>query len=46
MDSAQQVLPIEELDFQMTAKLNRERGVPFVLRSKPAQPWQGAGKID
>jgi hypothetical protein len=37
-DGAQQVLMLDELDFQMTAKLNRERGVPFVIRSKPAEP--------
>ena len=37
-DGTQQVLLLDELDFQMTAKLNRERGVPFVLRSKSAEP--------
>jgi hypothetical protein len=37
-DGTQQVLMLDELDFQMTAKLNRERGVPFVIRSKPAEP--------
>jgi hypothetical protein len=45
-DGAQRVLPVNELDLQMTAKLNGERGVPFALRSKTAEPWQGAGKID
>jgi hypothetical protein len=37
-NGAQEVLMLDELDFQMTAKLNRERGVPFVIRSKPAEP--------
>jgi len=37
-DGTQQVLLLDELDFQMTAKLNRERGVPFVIRSKSAEP--------
>jgi hypothetical protein len=37
-DGGQQVLTLDELDFQTTAKLNRERGVPFVLRSKSAEP--------
>jgi hypothetical protein len=35
-NGTQQVLPIDELDFQMTTKLNRERGVTFTLRSKGA----------
>ena len=39
-DGAQQVLPIEDLDFQMTAKLNRERGLTFTLRSKPTERQQ------
>ena len=33
-NGTQQVLPIDELDFQTTTKLNRERGVTFMLRSK------------
>jgi hypothetical protein len=37
-DGTQQVLLLDELDFQMTAKLNRERGVPFVLRTKSPEP--------
>ena len=37
-DGAQQVLSLDELDFQMTAKLNRERGVTFTLRSKSTGP--------
>jgi hypothetical protein len=37
-DGKQQVLPLEELDFQMTTKLNRERGVVFTLRSKAPAP--------
>lgn len=37
-DGTQQVLLLDELDFKMTAKLNRERGVPFVIRSKSAEP--------
>ena len=35
-NGTQQGLPIDELDFQMTTKLNRERGVTFTLRSKGA----------
>lgn len=34
-DKTQQALQLEELDFHMTAKLNRERGVIFTIRSKP-----------
>jgi hypothetical protein len=37
-DGKQQVLPFEDLDFQMTSKLNRERGVVFTLRSKMTGP--------
>jgi hypothetical protein len=37
-DGTQQVLRLEELDFQMTAKLNRERGVVFTIRSKATGP--------
>jgi hypothetical protein len=37
-DGTQHILLLNELDFQTTAKLNRERGVPFVLRSKTAEP--------
>ena len=37
-DGTQQVLPLEELDFPMTTKLNRERGVVFTIRSKATGP--------
>jgi len=37
-DGTQRVLPLEELDFAMTARLNRERAVPLVIRSKPSEP--------
>ena len=37
-DGTQQVITLDELDFQMTAKLNRERGVTFALRSKVTEP--------
>jgi len=35
---ARQAFPLDELDFQMTVRLNRERGVPFVLRPKATEP--------
>jgi hypothetical protein len=34
-DGNRKVLPLEEIDLAMTVKLNRERGVEFVLRTKP-----------
>ena len=37
-DGTQQVITLDELDFQTTAKLNRERGVTFALRSKVTEP--------
>jgi len=37
-DGTQQVITLDELDFQMTSKLNRERGVTFALRSKVTEP--------
>lgn len=37
-DGTQQAVLLEELDFHTTAKLNRERGVTFTLRSKTAEP--------
>lgn len=37
-DGTLQVLPLDELDLQMTAQLNWERGVPFVLRPKASEP--------
>jgi hypothetical protein len=37
-DGTQQILQLEELDFQMTSKLNRERGVVFTIRSKATGP--------
>ncbi len=33
-----QALPPDDLDFQMTVRLNWERGVPFVLRPKTTEP--------
>jgi len=37
-DGTRQVLPPDELDFPMTVRLNWERGVPFLLRSKTTEP--------
>lgn len=37
-DGTRHVLPPDELDFPMTVRLNWERGVPFVLRSKATEP--------
>ncbi len=37
-DGTRQSLPLEELDFKMTARLNRERGVLFEIRSKTTEP--------
>ena len=37
-DGTRQALPPDELDFQMTVRLNWERGVPFVLRPKTTEP--------
>jgi hypothetical protein len=37
-DGTEQALRFDELDFKMTAKLNRERGVAFTLRSKITEP--------
>jgi hypothetical protein len=34
-DGTQQVLVLDDLDLQMTSKLNRERGVMFTIRQKP-----------
>jgi hypothetical protein len=36
-DGAQEALLLEDLDFQSTAKLNRERGMTFTIRSKPTE---------
>jgi hypothetical protein len=33
-DGTQQVLVLDDLDLQMTSKLNRERGVMFTIRRK------------
>jgi hypothetical protein len=33
-DGTQQVLVLDDLDLQMTSKLNRERGVMFTIRQK------------
>ena len=37
-DGTRQTLPPDEIDFQMTVRLNWERGVPFVLRPKTTEP--------
>ena len=37
-DGTRQTLPPDEIDFQMTVRLNWERGVPFVLRPKSTEP--------
>jgi len=37
-DGSPRLLALEELDFQSTVRFNRERGVPFVLRSKYTEP--------
>jgi hypothetical protein len=37
-DGTQQAVLLDELDFRMTAKLNRERGVAFTIRSKTTEP--------
>ena len=34
VDGKAGVLPIEALDFDLTVKLNRERGVAFVIRGE------------
>ncbi len=37
-DGTQQAITLDDLDFQMSAKFNRERGVTFALRSKVTEP--------
>ena len=37
-DGSRRTLPLNDLDLQLTVQLNRERGVPFVLRAKSAEP--------
>ena len=37
-DGMRQTLPIEDLDLETTVNVNRERGVPFVIRSNPSEP--------
>lgn len=37
-DGTQQAILLDELDFHTTAKLNRERGVTFTIRSKTTEP--------
>jgi hypothetical protein len=37
-DGMRQAFPIRELDLETTTDVNRERGVPFVIRSNPAEP--------
>src|SRR5258706_2819935 len=38
LDGKQQVVSFDDLDFPMTSKLNRERGVVFTIRSKATGP--------
>ena len=33
-----QVIPIDDVDFRMSIQINRERGVPLVLRSRTTEP--------
>lgn len=37
-DGTPQVIPIDDVDLPMSAQINGERGVPFVLRSKTTEP--------
>ena len=37
-DGTRQALPLDDLDLQLTVQLNRERGVPFVLRPRATEP--------
>lgn len=37
-DGTRQTMQPEELDFEMTARLNRERGLPFVIRLRTPEP--------
>lgn len=37
-DGMRQAFPSEDLDLETTAKVNRERGVAFVIRSDPSEP--------
>jgi hypothetical protein len=37
-DGSRRLLPLNDLDLQLTVQLNRERGVPFVLRAKSTEP--------
>ncbi len=37
-DGSRRTLPLNDLDFQLTIQLNRERGVPFVLSTKSTEP--------
>ncbi len=37
-DGSKRPVSLDDLDLQSTVQLNRERGVPFVLRSKSAEP--------
>jgi hypothetical protein len=37
-DGSRRTLPLNDLDLQLTVQLNRERGVPFVLRAKSTEP--------
>ena len=36
-DGSRRTLPLNDLDLQLTVQLNRERGVPFVLRAKSTE---------
>jgi hypothetical protein len=37
-DGSRRTLPLNDLDLQLTVQLNRERGVPFVLRANSTRP--------
>jgi hypothetical protein len=37
-DGMRQAFPIQDLDLETTTDVNRERGVPFVIRSNPTEP--------
>jgi hypothetical protein len=37
-DDMRQAFPIQDLDLETTTDVNRERGVPFVIRSNPSEP--------
>jgi hypothetical protein len=38
-DGTRQALSLDDLDLQLTVQLNRERGVPFMLRERATEPF-------